>query len=67
MSSFTSTNMNTQLNRRQFLHSAASGSLLFPGIVQQLLADSADPLAPKAPHFPAKAKNVIFLFMTGGV
>ncbi|MEP7366269.1 MAG: DUF1501 domain-containing protein [Acidobacteriota bacterium] len=25
-----------------------------------------DPLAPKAPHFPAKAKNVIFLFMEGG-
>jgi hypothetical protein len=27
---------------------------------------SADPLAPKAPHFAAKAKNVIFLFMYGG-
>lgn len=25
-----------------------------------------DPLAPKEPHFPAKAKNVIFLFMAGG-
>lgn len=25
-----------------------------------------DPLAPKAPHFPAKAKRVIFLFMHGG-
>ena len=25
-----------------------------------------DPLAPKAPHFPAKAKSVIFLFMEGG-
>ncbi|MFN0170405.1 MAG: DUF1501 domain-containing protein [Bryobacteraceae bacterium] len=24
-----------------------------------------DPMAPKAPHFPAKAKNVIFLFMEG--
>ena len=24
-----------------------------------------DPLAPKAPHFPGKAKNVIFLFMEG--
>ncbi|MBY0515159.1 MAG: DUF1501 domain-containing protein [Gemmataceae bacterium] len=28
---------------------------------------SADPLAPKPPHFPAKAKRVIFLFMQGGV
>src|SRR5262245_18540283 len=25
-----------------------------------------DPLAPKKPHFAAKAKNVIFLFMAGG-
>ena len=28
---------------------------------------SQDPLAPKAPHFAANAKRVIFLFMTGGV
>jgi hypothetical protein len=41
--------------------------LLFPGIVQQLLADAGDSLAPRDPHFPAKAKHVIFLFMTGGV
>ncbi len=27
----------------------------------------ADPLAPKQPHFAAKAKHVIFLFMNGGV
>ncbi len=26
----------------------------------------ADPMAPRAPHFPATAKNVIFLFMEGG-
>ena len=26
----------------------------------------ANPLEPKQPHFPAKAKNVIFLFMAGG-
>jgi len=25
-----------------------------------------DPLAPRPPHFPAKAKSVIFLFMAGG-
>src|SRR6186997_394702 len=25
-----------------------------------------DPLVPKKPHFPAKAKAVIFLFMAGG-
>ncbi len=28
-------------------------------------AAAADPLAPKSPHFPAKAKRVIFLFMAG--
>ena len=27
---------------------------------------SVNPLAPKPPHFPAKAKNVIFMFMEGG-
>lgn len=53
--------------RRQFLRSAAAGSLLFPGILQQLLADAGDPLAPREPHFPAKAKHIIFLYMTGGV
>src|SRR5436190_23395697 len=29
-------------------------------------AAPANPLAPKQPHFPAKAKSVIFLFMYGG-
>ncbi|MEM9367190.1 MAG: DUF1501 domain-containing protein [Planctomycetota bacterium] len=31
-----------------------------------VLASEADPLAPRAPHFPAKIKNVILLFMGGG-
>ena len=62
--------------RRGFLRSAVMGSALLPGIVQQLLADEqrsagslsgGDPLAPREPHFPARAKRVIFLFMTGGV
>src|SRR5215471_5944328 len=29
-------------------------------------AEQANPLAPKNPHHPAKAKNVVFLFMAGG-
>src|SRR5436305_14481081 len=29
-------------------------------------APGSDPLAPRPGHFPAKAKNVIFLFMAGG-
>jgi hypothetical protein len=53
--------------RRTFLRSAVGASAIFPALVAQLLADDADPLAPKKPHFPAKAKSVIFLFMSGGV
>lgn len=57
--------------RRTLLRSSVASSMLLPGIVQQLLADSgdshSDPLAPKASPNPAKAKRVIFLFMTGGV
>src|SRR5688572_5321189 len=58
-------------NRRQVVRSLVGGSILMPGIISQLLADEAggggDPLAPKAPHFPGKAKRVIFLYMSGGV
>jgi hypothetical protein len=56
------------VSRRGFVRSAVAGSLLMRGLLSELLAaDAADPLAPKAPHFPAKAKSVIFLFMSGGV
>lgn len=68
---------NNLLPRRAALRSLVGGSMLFPGIVSQLMAEestresssasSPDPLAPKPSHFPAKAKRVIFLFMTGGV
>jgi hypothetical protein len=54
-------------NRRQIVHSLFAGSALFPAMLSELLAADADPLAPKAPHFPGKAKRVIFLYMTGGV
>jgi Protein of unknown function (DUF1501) len=55
-------------HRREFLRSAVAGSILMPGILHELLAsDQADPHAPGVPHFPAKAKSVIFLFMSGGV
>lgn len=59
------------LPRRVFLQSAVAGSTIFPALVSELLAEEAsrstDPLAPKPPHFEAKAKSVIFLFMSGGV
>ena len=49
---------NLLLSRRQFVHSMTAGSVLLPGIVRQLLA--ADGMA-AGPHFPPKAKRVIFL------
>ncbi len=62
---------NCGCSRRQMIRSLMSGSLVLPAIISQLLAeearDQANPLAPRAPHFPAKAKRVIFLYMTGGV
>src|SRR5262245_56771347 len=35
-------------------------------LADEARANPADPLADHAPHFPAKAKRVIFLFMSGG-
>ena len=53
------------------LRSLAAGSLLLPGLLSELMADSSDsaddPLSPKRPHFSAKAKRVIFIFSNGGV
>jgi len=56
------------MKRRQAIRSLAAGGLLLPGILSEMMgAEPENPLAPKAPHFKAKAKRVIFLFMTGGV
>jgi hypothetical protein len=59
--------------RREFLWEAGAG---FTGLALTALLSrdnffaaqqpSANPLAPRPSHFPAKAKNVIFLFMYGG-
>jgi hypothetical protein len=60
-------------DRRTFLRSAVAGSALLSGAVRALVAadaaraDSLDPLAAHAPHFPARARRVIFLYMSGGV
>ena len=67
------------LRRREFLttvgggftHLALAGLLardgFFPGsATAATTSEFANPLAPKLPHFPGKAKNVIFLFMYGG-
>ncbi len=59
--------MNPTFSRRDFVRSFVASSLLMPGIVAELFAESGDPLAPKQPHFSPKAKRVIFLFSSGGV
>jgi hypothetical protein len=67
--------MSCGCDRRQVLRSFVAGSSLFSGILHELLATDAaradssadDPLAPHAPHFTPKAKQIIFLFMSGGV
>ena len=43
----------------------ALGSMLTDEGVLTAATASADPLLPKQPHFPAKAKNCIFIFMEG--
>lgn len=44
----------------------ALGGILGQALGLQAAETSLNPLAPKAPHFPAKAKRVIHLFMNGG-
>ena len=61
--------LNRALSRRDLLRvsSAGFGGLALAGLMGQEQARAAvDPLAVKAPHFPARAKRVIFLFMHGG-
>ena len=60
--------------RRPFLRSMFASSLLMPGVVSQLCAAedgnasaNDNPLAPKKPHWDPPAKNVIFIYATGGV
>jgi hypothetical protein len=52
------------VTRRHFL-GAAGVSLGSAALSSLLAADAPNPLAPKKPHFPAKAKRVIHLFMAG--
>ena len=64
------------MDRRQLLQRCGTGLgvMGLAGLLgdERMLASSAqadsysNPLAPKPPHFPAKAKYVIHLFMNGG-
>src|SRR5437868_7976509 len=44
----------------------ADNGLLAPRAEAGPNAQSADPLAPKPPHFPAKAKHIIHIYLNGG-
>lgn len=55
------------VSRRWFLNKCGVGlGSIALGNLLASNASSADPLAPKAPPLPGKAKNVIYLFMGGG-
>ncbi len=62
--------MMSQNFRRRFLKESCCGfgALALASIVEQerLRGETSSPLAAKPPHFPARAKSVIFLFMAGG-
>ncbi|MFN0170864.1 MAG: DUF1501 domain-containing protein [Bryobacteraceae bacterium] len=51
-------------SRRQFFRYCAGG-LETIAVAQLMAAEGRAPLAPRPPHFAPKAKNVIFLFMSG--
>lgn len=55
-------------SRRQILKSASAGFgyLAFAGLAAAEEQAAKNPLAPREPHFPARAKRVIFLCMSGG-
>jgi hypothetical protein len=62
----------TQMTRRDLLRTVGTGFGM-AGLASTLNAAALkapganlNPLAPRAPHFPAKAKHVIFLFLNGG-
>ena len=60
--------MSINRTRRELLRDAGGGFGVLPLIdllSRDAKAASINPLAPQGPHFPAKAKRVVFLFMNG--
>jgi hypothetical protein len=56
------------MKRRNFLKCCAAGCLgLYPALARAAALNSAGPLAPRPGHFPARATNLIVVFLTGGV
>ena len=61
--------MNTpdlSITRRELLRRTGTGLPLLALSAIEAADDATHPLAPKKPHFAAKAKHVVHLFMNGG-
>ena len=58
----------SSLPRREFLQTCGLGfgSLALTHLLNRDTHAATGPMAPREPHFPAKAKNVIYLFLAGG-
>lgn len=54
------------MNRRTSIRSLLGGSALMPAIVSDLLAGGEVGAIPGGPHFAPKAKNIIFVYLSGG-
>ena len=54
------------MTRRDLMLQSMGGGFGLLGLHGVLQAKES-PMAPKAPHFPAKAKHIIFLFTNGGM
>ncbi len=56
------------INRRQALKTTACGfgQLALAGLLNESVSAAKNPLGARQPHFPPRAKRVIFLFMQGG-
>src|SRR5262249_35596377 len=55
------------MRRRDFLKCCAAGSLgLYPALSFAAEINGGSPLAPRPGHLPARARNLIVVFLTGG-
>jgi hypothetical protein len=62
-----STNYDRRVDRRSFLKgSAAGGAALYSTLSRAAELGGGHPLAPRAGHHPARAKHLIFVFLSGG-
>jgi hypothetical protein len=58
--------MRSNCSRRHFLKCSVAGLAAYPPLARSQLLHDGHPLAPRPSHFPARAKHLIFVFLTGG-